>query len=102
MRRNLVALVKHPHQAVAAVHFNMQAHILMRHRVVVTRIVDVIIDADLGPLDVNVLIRMPWQGSKCRLLQTREGVEPIAGHLFERALIQIVQKFSNALIELRQ
>ena len=99
MRRNLVAPVKHPHQAVAAVHFNMQAHILMRHRVVVTRIVDVIIDAGLGPLDVNVV---PRQGSKCRLFQTREGVEPIAGHLFERALIQIVQKLSNALIELRQ
>ena len=43
-----------------------------------------VINVDLGPLDLDVLIRMQRQGSKTRLLETFERVEPIAEHLFER------------------
>ena len=45
-------------------HFQDQAHILMRYRVIVTPIVNMVINVDLGPLDLDVLIRMQRQGSK--------------------------------------
>ena len=83
-------------------HFQDQAHILMRYRVIVTPIVNMVINVDLGPLDLNVLIRMPRQGLKRRLFETFERVEPIAEHLFERFAIQLLQKFFNTGIQLRQ
>ena len=45
---------------------------------------------------------MQRQGSKLRLLETFERVEPIAEHLFERLAIQFLQKFFNTGIQLRQ
>ena len=45
---------------------------------------------------------MQRQGSKHRLLETFERVEPIAEHLFERFAIQLLQKFFNTGIQLRQ
>ena len=45
-------------------HFQVQAHILMRYRVIVMPIVNVVVNVHLGPLDLNVLIRMQRQGSK--------------------------------------
>ena len=83
-------------------HFQVQAHLLMRCRVIVTPIVNMVINVDLGPLDLDVLIRMPRQGSKRLLLETFERVESIAGHLFERLAIQLLQKFFNTGIQLRQ
>ena len=71
-------------------HFQVQAHILMRYRVIVMLIVNIVINVELGPLDLDVLIRMPRQGSKRRLLETFERVEPIAGHLFEKLAIQLL------------
>ena len=61
-----------------------------------------VINVDLGPLDLDVLIRMPRQGSKRLLLETFERVESIAGHLFERLAIQLLQKFFNTGIQLLQ
>ena len=83
-------------------HFQAQAYIPIRYRVMVTSIVNVVINVDLGPLDLNELIRMLRQGSKRRLFETFARVEPIAGHLFEKLAIQFLQKFFDTGIQLCQ
>ena len=74
----------------------------MRYRVIVTLIVNVVINVDLGTLDLDVLIRMQRQGPKHWPLETFERIEPIAEHLFERLTIQLLQKFFDTGIQLRQ
>ena len=78
-------------EGVAGVQFQALAHVLMRHRVMMLLVLDVIVDVDLHGLDVDVLIRLSGQGAQHGLIQLFERLAPVARQLLEGALVQVRQ-----------
>ena len=92
MARDQLLLVIDLKQGIARMELQLLTHILVRHRVMVLLIADVIVDVDLDRFDGDIAIGMHRQWSQCRAVQLLKRLASVTGQLLERALVEFVQQ----------
>ena len=78
-------------QVVTGLNLDGLLYQVMRHRVIMLVILDVIIDMDAGLLDLGVLVRLRRQGPQDWFIQLLELTQSRAGQFFKRPLIKVIQ-----------
>src|SRR5690606_31929388 len=77
-------------------------HQMMRYRVVVLVVLDVVIDMHSRVLNLGVLIRVCRQRSQRRLVELLKLTQTCTGQLFEGALVEVLQQEPNGLVKAGQ
>ena len=96
------AVVKHFHRCFGHADIHALANQVVGNRILVPAIRNKIVVGDLGNRPDGRFKRTDWQWQHVGLLFFQIGTAAAASHLLERAAVQLIQLFSNCLIQFPQ